>query len=98
MMGERFLDCTYGWVEAMTVRVTYYCPRCGCQSFRPSATRLRKDGLLRFFGVQAYRCYICRVRFYLFQPAILRSLVTEPAGATTALKAPQLSPLDTEIY
>ena len=82
----------------MTVRVIYFCPCCGCQSFRRSATRVRKDGLLRVLGIHAFRCYICRSRFYLFQPSLLRSLVAEPARTTTALEAPPLAPLDTEMY
>jgi hypothetical protein len=44
-------------------------------------------------GFRAQRCYICKVRFYLFQPGILKSIAATgnaPAGAE--LKAPGLRP------
>jgi hypothetical protein len=77
----------------MRVHVIYFCPRCGCQSFRPSAARFRKDPILRMLGVHPQRCYNCKVRFYLFQPGILKTLarpMETPAGAE--LKAPRLRP------
>jgi hypothetical protein len=77
----------------MRVHVIYSCPRCGCQSFRSSALRLRKDWILRKLGVHPQRCYVCRIRFYLFQPGILKTLtnpIETPAAAN--LKAPPLRP------
>jgi hypothetical protein len=57
----------------MRIHVIYFCPRCGCRSFRRSAARFRKDRLLRMLGVHPQRCYNCKVRFYLFQPGILKT-------------------------
>lgn len=85
----------------MRVHVIYFCPRCGCQSFRPSATRIRKDSILGRLGVHPQRCYICRVRFYIFQPGILRTLVspvsTPAAPGHKPLKTPALQSLDTDL-
>ena len=78
----------------MRVHVVYFCPRCGCQSFRHSAARVLKDPILRMLGVHPHRCYNCKVRFYLFQPGILKTLsrpIAAPAGAE--IKAPQLRPV-----
>jgi hypothetical protein len=78
----------------MRVHVVYFCPRCGCQSFRHSAARVLKDPNLRMLGVHPHRCYNCKVRFYLFQPGILKTLarpIAAPAGAE--IKAPQLRPV-----
>jgi len=58
----------------MRVRVIYFCPRCGCQSLRPSRARTHTDSIVRLLGVHPQRCHMCRVRFYLFQPGILRTL------------------------
>jgi hypothetical protein len=77
----------------MRVHVIYFCPRCGCQSFRPSAARIARDSILRMLGVRPQRCYICKVRFYLFQPAILRTLASPiETRASPGLKAPPLRP------
>jgi len=70
----------------MTVRIIYFCPRCGGQSYRPSSTHQKKDSVLSALGVRAFRCHICRLRFYLFQPAILRLILAEPERLTTGLK------------
>jgi hypothetical protein len=44
-------------------------------------------------GVRPQRCYICKVRFYLFQPAILRTLASPiETRASPGLKAPPLRP------
>jgi hypothetical protein len=78
----------------MRVHVVYFCPRCGCQSFRHSAARVLKDPILRMLGVHPHRCYNCKVRFCLFQPGILKTLarpIAAPAGAE--IKAPQLRPV-----
>jgi hypothetical protein len=45
-------------------------------------------------GVHPHRCYNCKVRFYVFQPGILKTLarpIAAPAGAE--IKAPQLRPV-----
>lgn len=88
------MDCLSTPSLPMRVHVIYFCPRCGCQSFRPSALRIRKDPILRMLGVHPHRCYNCKVRFYLFQPGILKNLaspIESPAGAE--LKAPRLRPI-----
>jgi hypothetical protein len=59
----------------MKVRVVFYCPRCGSLLFRPSTSRLFRDVFLRKVGVHPQRCYLCRVRFYLFKPLGLRPFV-----------------------
>ena len=77
----------------MQVHIMYFCPRCGCQSFRPSISRIRKDSIVKLFGFQPQRCYICKVRFYLFQPGILRTLANAgSAQAGAEIKAPRLRP------
>jgi len=86
----------------MTVRIIYFCPRCGGQSYRHSSTRLRKDAILSAVGIHSFRCHICRLRFYLFQPSILWSIAAEPAQLTTAselkpLKTPALGSWDTRF-
>ena len=82
----------------MRVHIIYFCPRCGCQSFRPSAARVRKDSILRILGVHPQRCYICKVRFYLFQPGILRTLAAPiETPASPGLKTPPLPSWDTDL-
>jgi hypothetical protein len=79
---------------SMPVHVIYFCPRCGCQSFQPSTSRIRKDRILRMLGVHPHRCYICKVRFYLFQPSILKTRVSPietPGGSE--LEVPRLRPV-----
>jgi hypothetical protein len=60
----------------MRVRLLYCCPRCGSLLFRPSITRKYRDSFLGSIGVHAQRCYICRLRFYLFKPVRLRGFLT----------------------
>ncbi len=77
----------------MRVQVIYFCPRCGHQSFRPSAARVRGDSLRRMLGVHPQRCHICRLRFYLFQPGILKTLARPiESPAVAGIKAPPLRP------
>jgi hypothetical protein len=77
----------------MQVHIMYSCPRCGCQSFRPSISRIRKDSILGVLGFQPQRCYICKVRFYLFQPGILKTVANAGnASAGADLKAQRLRP------
>ena len=59
----------------MRVRILFYCPRCGSVSFRPSISRLLRDSWLSKLGVHPQRCYMCRLRFYLFKPTWLREFV-----------------------
>jgi hypothetical protein len=77
----------------MQVHIMYFCSRCGCQSFRPSTLLTRKDSILRMLGFRAQRCYLCKARFYLFQPVILKTVANAgnpPRGAD--LEAPRLRP------
>ncbi len=60
----------------MMVRLIFYCPRCGSLLFRPSLSRTFRDNFLSPIGFHAHRCYMCRLRFYLFKPTSLRTLVT----------------------
>jgi hypothetical protein len=77
----------------MQVHIMYFCPRCGCQSFRPSISRIRKDSIVRLLGFQPQRCYVCKVRFYLFQPGILKTVAgAGKVPAEAELKAPRLRP------
>ena len=77
----------------MRVHVIYFCPRCGCQCFRPSVSRIARDSILRLLGLRPQRCYICKIRFYLFQPSILRTLASPmKAPAAAGIKAPPLRP------
>ncbi len=73
----------------MRVHIIYFCPRCGCQSFRPSAARIRKDPILRMLAVHPHRCYNCKARFYLFQPGILKTLAG-PIGARALRLRPEI--------
>jgi len=59
----------------MRVRLLFFCPRCGSLSFRPSMTRRFRDSVLASFGVHPHRCYMCRLRFYMFKPSRLRGWV-----------------------
>lgn len=79
----------------MKVRIEYVCSRCGSQHFRPSISRRLSDPLLACVGVRPQRCYMCRVRFYLFQPVWLRAFLSalsrpmavpavEPSGSLPA--------------
>ena len=72
----------------MRVRLLFYCPHCSSLWFRPSQTRGIKDIFLRSFGVHAHRCQMCRLRFYLFKPYRLRSLLFLPPREVQ----PQLQP------
>ncbi len=72
----------------MQVRILFYCPRCGSISFRPSISRLFRDRFIEKLGIHPHRCYMCRLRFYLFKPqrlktfaaALNRPLISSPAG------------------
>lgn len=72
----------------MRVRIVFYCPRCGSVLFRPSVSRLFRDSFVGKLGIHPQRCYMCRLRFYLFKPSRLRafvsaldrSFVSSPAG------------------
>jgi hypothetical protein len=55
----------------MRVRLIYFCPRCGSLLYRPSLTRTFRDNILGAVGIHAHRCYMCRLRFYLFKPSRL---------------------------
>ena len=55
----------------MKVRLIFYCPLCGSNSFRPSWRPAFRDPFLRILGVRPYRCRLCRSRFYLFNPNAL---------------------------
>lgn len=76
----------------MQVHIMYSCPRCGCHSFRPSISRIRKDYFVRLLGFQPQRCYICKVRFYLFQPGILKTLMRADNAKVAEIQAPRLRP------
>jgi len=60
----------------MRVRIVFYCPRCGSVLFRPSVSRRFRDSFARKLGIHPQRCYMCRLRFYLFKPSRLRTFVT----------------------
>ncbi len=62
----------------MRVRLLFYCPHCGSLLFRPSQSRMLRDSFLSPFGVHPQRCQMCRLRFYLFKPNRLRSLLSVP--------------------
>ena len=74
----------------MKVRLVFYCPRCGSLLFRPSLSRTFRDNFLRPVGFQAHRCYMCRLRFYLFKPIGLRALahLFEPPAASFRRSSP----------
>jgi len=71
--------------------------------------RERKDSILPWLGVHPYRCYICKHRFYLFQPPVLRQLgspigvpaakLSAPAAKpkTEPIKSPAIRPWDTDV-
>jgi len=59
----------------MQVRILFYCPRCGSVLFRPSISRLFRDRFLAKVGIHPQRCYMCRLRFYLFKPLRLKGFV-----------------------
>jgi hypothetical protein len=59
----------------MQVRILFYCPRCGSVLFRPSISRQFRDRFLGKVGIHPQRCYMCRLRFYLFKPWRLKAFV-----------------------
>lgn len=59
----------------MRVRIVFYCPRCGSVLFRPSVSRLFRDSFASKLGIHPQRCYMCRLRFYLFKPSRLKPFV-----------------------
>lgn len=82
----------------MQVRILFYCPRCGSVLFRPSISRQFRDRFLRKVGIHPQRCYMCRLRFYLFKPLRLRSFVAaldrSLVGPRVAEPQPSRSPLE----
>ena len=66
----------------MTVRFVFSCRRCWSNSIRPSSLRLFGDSFRTWFGFGAYRCEMCRFRFYLFKPAWLPTFVSMLDRAT----------------
>lgn len=60
----------------MTVRFIFSCPRCCSMSIRPSTLHLFGDSLRTSLAFRAYRCRMCRLRFYLFKPARLQALLS----------------------
>ena len=83
----------------MQVRILFYCPRCGSVLFRPSISRLFRDHFLRKVGIHPQRCYLCRLRFYLFKPLRLKAFVGALdhvfAGARTPRAHPSTAALET---
>jgi hypothetical protein len=76
----------------MRVRLVFYCPRCGSLLFRPSLSRTFRDNFLRPIGFHAQRCYMCRLRFYLFKPVglgVLASAFEGPAERQRSEPAPK---------
>lgn len=59
----------------MKVRLIFCCPRCNSMMFRASHSRHWRDSLVRPFGIHPHRCYLCRLRFYLFKPARLQAFL-----------------------
>lgn len=75
----------------MKVRIAYCCSRCGSSRFRPSISRHLADPVLACLGVHPQRCYMCRLRFYLFKPESLRTLLSaldRPIVTAPARKPP----------
>jgi hypothetical protein len=74
----------------MTIRIIYRSARCGCQSFRPSAARIRKDALLCLLGVHPHLCITLRNGKRDQALALLRNAVDHGLNAeqiaTTATK------------
>jgi len=63
--------------------------------FRPSMTRTLRDMLLGPFGVHPHRCYMCRVRFYLFKPNHMRGFLLVLDRPLGAFQKNSLGSLDT---
>src|SRR5579872_1288080 len=73
----------------MRVRVLFYCPRCESVLFRASSFRAVGDSLRRAFGVYPQRCLSCRIRFYLFKPHLLLSVLYLLDGRPGPQRQPQ---------
>lgn len=78
----------------MRVRLIFCCPRCGSLLYRPSASRTLRDALLGPVGVHPHRCYMCRLRFYLFKPNHLRTLMSLLDRPLARIRPVQPRPLD----
>jgi hypothetical protein len=72
----------------MKIRFVFRCSLCGSNSYRPSSQLTFRDTLLLKIGVRPQRCFLCRRRFYIFRPSILRSLLTGSAQQSLENKKP----------
>jgi hypothetical protein len=78
----------------MRVRLIFYCPRCGSLLFRASTSRAMKDTVLGSLGVHPHRCYMCRLRFYLFKPIRLKGFLAAFDHPLVGVRRPEPDPLD----
>ncbi len=75
----------------MTVRVLFRCSRCGSKRFRVSKLRTFRDTLFLKIGFVPQRCYICRGRFYVISPRLLRRAASALGGLAVPEPLPQTS-------
>lgn len=65
--GILFLGIPLFWFVLSSIFLRGSCPRCGWGQIRPSMPHSAIDWLLRFFLIGAFRCRVCRSRFYRFR-------------------------------
>jgi hypothetical protein len=58
---------------------------------------LAKDAVLRSLGLHPQRCYICRARFYSFNPNHFRSLIAALNGPSGAPRVKTAFPEETSF-
>ncbi|MBZ5612236.1 MAG: hypothetical protein LAP38_28590 [Acidobacteriia bacterium] len=81
----------------MRVRLIFYCPRCGSLLYRPSLTKTFRDNFLAPMGVHAHRCYMCRLRFYLFKPSRLRGFLSVLDRPLAGIREIEPRPMDPAV-
>lgn len=55
------------WFILSSIFLKGSCPKCGWGQIRPSMPHSSLDWLLRLFSIGAFRCRVCRTRFYRFR-------------------------------
>lgn len=77
------------WLVLSSIFLRGSCPKCGWDQIRSSMPHSVFDRILRVFSIRAFRCRVCRVRFYRFR---LKSSIAGRAESKTPTTQPQQPP------